>query len=95
MTTGGQIHLSGHLDVPEACLARVLAALPEHIRLSRAEPGCLEFHVAPDPDRPHRLLVRESFRDRAAFEAHQARIPGTPWARATRGCKRSYQITGA
>ena len=89
---GKHIHLSGYLDVPEARLAAVLEALQEHIRLSRAEPGCLSFSVVQDPARPTRLLVTESFASRAAFDAHQARAGASAWARVTRGLPRRYQI---
>ncbi len=93
--TGTRIYLSGHLDVPEARLGEVLAALPEHVRLSRAEPGCLAFEVTQDPARPTRLLVRECFTDRAALDAHQARLGASAWAEITRGIPRHYQISEA
>ncbi len=88
-----RLRLSGYLDVPQARLPEVLAALEAHIRLTRAEPGCLSFSVTPDPARPTRLLVAEEFRDRAAFEAHQARAQASPWAEVTRGLARHYQIS--
>lgn len=91
--TNGKVKLSGYLDMDEARRDEVLAALPEHIRLSRAEPGCLAFDVRPDPERPNRLLVEELFADRAAFEAHQARSRESAWGRLTHGLARSYRIT--
>ena len=59
------------------CLAPADAAivalhLPDHIRLSRAEPGCLTFTVTPTSD-PLVWQLDESFTDRAAFEAQRAR----------------------
>lgn len=71
---------------------RVSRRLPEHIRLSRAEPGCLRFEVFRSHADPCRFAVSECFRDCAAFEAHQARAAGTIWARATRGIPRDYRI---
>ena len=50
----------------------VAAHAPEHVALSRAEAGCLSFHIAPTDD-PLVWAVDETFRDRAAFDAHQAR----------------------
>lgn len=71
---------------------RVSALLPEHVRLTRAEPGCLGFEVFRSHADPVRFAVSEAFRDRAAFEAHQARAAGTIWARATKGIPRDYRI---
>lgn len=71
---------------------RVAALLPEHTRLSRAEPGCLRFEVWRSQADPCRFAVSERFRDRAAFEAHQARAGTTVWARATSGIPRHYVI---
>ncbi len=86
-----KIRLTGHVEVPPARWDAVLAALPEHIRLSQAEPGCLQFLVVPLVA-AGRLEVDETFRDRAAFDAHQARLAGTGWARATTGLVRHYQV---
>lgn len=73
----------------EAALIR--AHLPDHIRLSRAEPGCLTFDVAQIA--PLIWEVRESFTDRAAFDAHQTRTRASDWYRLTAGIARQYQIT--
>ncbi len=73
--------------------ARVRAALPEHIRLTREEPGCLSFDVTPTDD-PLVWHVAESFVDKAAFEAHQTRAQDTHWATQTAGIQRDYTITG-
>lgn len=72
---------------------RVIAALDEHIRLTRAEPGCLSFQVLPTDD-PMVWSVAEAFSDPAAFEAHQARAAASDWAQATRGITRDYKIEG-
>ncbi|KPP91089.1 MAG: hypothetical protein HLUCCA08_14215 [Rhodobacteraceae bacterium HLUCCA08] len=89
----GVIRLTGHMDVPEDRVATVAAALPEHLRLTRAEPGCLRFDIGRDPACPIRFEVDEAFRDRAAFDAHQTRAAGSDWARITAGCTRVYSIT--
>ena len=72
---------------------RVSQFLPEHIRLTRAETGCLRFEVWRSQSDPCRFAVTETFRDRTAFEAHQARAADTIWARATKGIPRDYAIT--
>jgi quinol monooxygenase YgiN len=87
-----QIRLTGHIDVPEARRAAVAAALPEHIRLTRAEPGCRSFDVTADPDVAGRYRVAESFASRADFDVHQQRTGARDWARVSAGIARSYTI---
>jgi quinol monooxygenase YgiN len=87
------IHLRGRLICASHAQARaVIMALPDHIRLTRAEPGCLSFDVTPSDD-PLIWQVAECFADRAAFDAHQARLAGTEWAVQTAGIARDYTIT--
>lgn len=74
---------------------RVSMLLPEHLRLTRAEPGCLNFDVVRSMSDPACFAVREVFRDRAAFDAHQKRAQASLWGRATRGIPRDYRVTGA
>ena len=65
--------------------------LPEHIRSSRGEAGCLTFEVSPTDD-PMVWEVMESFRDRASFAAHQARTRESAWFAATRGILRDFKM---
>ncbi len=88
-----QIQLNGHIDVPADRLSAVTAALPTHIALTRAEPGCLSFAVTPDPTTPGRFLVAERFINRAAFDTHQTRTKASDWAQVTATLPRSYKIT--
>lgn len=88
----GKIFLDGYLEVPPERVADVTQALPEHIALTRAEPGCLSFKVTPSPDDPGRFLVSEIFTNRAAFDAHQARAKTSAWAEITAGLSRHYTI---
>jgi len=91
----GMIALSGQLICPDAAAAaRVRAHLPEHVRLTRAEPGCLAFDVVPTAD-PLVWAVSERFADRAAFDAHQTRTAGSVWAAGAAGCRRAYEVTEA
>ncbi len=90
-----EVRLGGWIDVPPEDLDRLSPLLDEHIRLTRAEPGCLAFSVTPDPADPCRLNVTERFRDRAAFEAHQRRTATSPWGLATRHIERHYEIESA
>jgi len=90
----GTVHLTGQLRCAsrhEADLVR--RHLPEHLRLTRAEPGCLAFDVAPTDD-PLVWRVEEAFADRAAFRAHQRRTRASAWWTATATIAREYRNTG-
>lgn len=69
----------------------VVEHLPLHIALTRAEPGCLWFEVTPK-DGSLVWEVSEGFRDRTAFRAHQDRVAGSAWGRATAGIERRYIV---
>ncbi|CAD0185471.1 Antibiotic biosynthesis monooxygenase [Ruegeria sp. THAF57] len=88
-----KVFLTGHIDVPIDRLEQVRAALPKHIALTRAEPGCLSFEVTEDVETPGRFNVNEVFRDQASFDAHQERTQNSDWFRITQGIPRTYQIT--
>ncbi|MBG9885199.1 MULTISPECIES: antibiotic biosynthesis monooxygenase [Bacteria] len=86
------IRLTGRLlcaDKIEAAI--VLRHLDQHIALTRAEPGCLQFNVEPTGD-PLVWTVRERFVDQTAFDAHQSRVRASEWGRATARIKRGYVI---
>ncbi|MEO9896916.1 MAG: antibiotic biosynthesis monooxygenase [Paracoccaceae bacterium] len=79
-------------DTPEQA-ARVRDALPEHIRLTRAEPNCISFEVTATDD-PLVWQVSERFTDAQAFQEHQDRATASPWAKQTEGIARDYTVTG-
>lgn len=89
----GKITLMGQIDVPKDRLTEVSAALPLHIKLSRAETGCLIFNVTPNPDHKGRFDVYEEFSNRATFDAHQKRVASSAWGQITQGIPRSYEQT--
>lgn len=84
--------LTGYLDVPPDRLEDVRAALPLHLRLSRAEPGCHSFEVFESAAIAGRFAVSERFASRADFEAHQSRTQTSDWGRITAGLHRDYAI---
>jgi len=87
------IYLSGRLICTNEQDVRTLRAhLPEHIRLSRAESGCLSFDVSPTDD-PLIWSVQERFTDQAAFDTHQTRTRASEWFRATNHIQRDYRVT--
>ncbi|MUZ71129.1 antibiotic biosynthesis monooxygenase [Agrobacterium vitis] len=87
-----KVFLDGHIDVTEDRLEAVKAALPEHIALTRAEPGCLSFNVEACPTVAGRFIVSEVFVDKAAFDAHQQRTKASNWFTVTQGIARDYTI---
>lgn len=88
------VRLTGWLRCKNAIEAETVARhLPEHVRLTRAEPGCIEFSIEATPD-PLVWSVSERFVDAAAFQAHQARTHGSEWFRATLGITRDFQRHG-
>ncbi|MGW9114554.1 putative quinol monooxygenase [Microbacterium sp. NPDC055683] len=86
------IMLTGRLLCASAEEAGIVSRhLPRHVELTRAEPGCLSFDVTASAD-PLVWDVSERFADRAAFDAHQARVAASGWGRATAGIRRDYVV---
>jgi quinol monooxygenase YgiN len=86
------IRVTGTLTCPSADDAAIVARLlPEHIRLSRTEPGCRSFNVTRSSDSLVWVLD-ETFADRAAFDAHQSRTRASPWFAATAHLTRDFRI---
>lgn len=88
------VTLTGYIDVPPERRDAIRAALPEHIRLTRAEPGCLSFEVIESSSTPGRFAVSERFTDAAAFQAHQTRAAASDWAQISQGIPRTYEVKG-
>jgi quinol monooxygenase YgiN len=90
----GEVTLTGTLTcTSETEAVRVRTSLPDHIALTRAEPGCISFEVSPT-DNPMVWSVAERFKDAASFEAHQIRTAASDWASQTKGIGRAYKIDG-
>jgi len=88
------VYLSGYIDVPEADLKSVNLALPTHVRLSRQEPDCRQFHIRQDETIATRFHVIESFASPAAFRRHQARMKNSEWALVSKNASQFYDIIG-
>ena len=87
------VDLSGYLICASKAEAdAVRRHLPEHIRLTRTEPGCLSFEVTQTDD-PLVWRVDERFADDAAFKAHQTRTRASAWWAATAGIRREFRVT--
>ena len=78
-------------DMGQMLLAMEL--LPEHVALSRAEPGCLRFDLRQESD-PLAWQMDKLFANDDAFAAHQARNAASRWgqdsARITRDLHRTH-----
>jgi quinol monooxygenase YgiN len=89
-----EIRLSGQLVCKTAAEAAVVGDhLPRHVKLTRAESGCLSFDVTPTAD-PMVWMVAEHFADEHAFTLHQERVSRSEWGRVTAGIERRYSIQG-
>lgn len=88
-----KVVLQGYIQVPTDDLAEVLAALPIHTALTRAEAGCLVFNVTQSQCDPCRFEVYEEFASRADFDAHQHRVRQSEWGARTVRVERHYHIT--
>jgi quinol monooxygenase YgiN len=84
--------LTGALICEPSDLETVLSALPDHIRLTRAERGCLSFEVTQSETNPCRFDVHERFVDRIAFDAHQHRTRASAWWHLTAHIPRQFQL---
>lgn len=89
-----KVILNGYVMVPDGDLAAVQRELPIHCELSKKEEGCLVFDVAFDAENPNRINIYEEFRDKAAFEFHNARMAGSDWKKAARNVEPHIQVTG-
>lgn len=88
------VTLTGHITVPEDRIGAIRAGLAEHIRLTRAEPGCISFDVTENPEVPGQFDVSEEFTGASAFRAHQTRAAGSAWAKISEGLPRQYEVRG-
>lgn len=88
-----KILLTGTLTCSADEVDTVLDLMATHIRLSRAEPGCLSFELWQDELTLTRFHVSEVFRNRAAFDAHQERGSSSDWGRATHHMQRDFKIS--
>ncbi|RBO80251.1 putative quinol monooxygenase [Marinomonas aquiplantarum] len=88
-----KITLTGHIMVPHQDLNQVQQALPEHMKLTQEEKGCLAFKVTQNVHNPLRFEVYEEFIDQAAFDLHQARVKTSHWGQVTHNVERFYSVS--
>ena len=90
-----KVILKGYILVPDIDLPAVAEELPNHIRLTLQEEGCLVFDVFPEEQNASRFSVYEEFSDSQSFEAHQKRVRDSRWGQVTSNVERHYQIDGS
>lgn len=61
--------VTGHLRVDADQRDRHIALSADVVRQARSAPGCLDFHVSPDPVDLDRVNIGERWTDRASCEA--------------------------
>lgn len=89
-----EVTLTGELVCASSSDAEVVERmLPQHVLLTRAEPGCLHFEVT---RRGSSLVwdVTERFDNEDAFRAHQERVAESAWGVETALIRRDYTVTG-
>ena len=89
-----RVILEGYIVVSDGDLPQVLKELPNHIKLTKEEEGCLSFSVLQRPSEPNAFDVFEEFADRTAFDAHQRRVRRSVWGEVTANVERHYKVKG-
>jgi len=92
LETPHAVMVAGYMDVPAARRYIIEETLPRHIKLTRAESGCLRFDVNEDTDIKGRYHIVEIFKNHAAFKTHQKRSAASDWAVATKGTEPHYHV---
>ena len=70
----------------------VMELLPQHIKLTHQEKGCISFAVKQSLD-PFIWEVQEVFDSMKSFEHHQSRTASSVWGVKTQNIKRQYKIS--
>jgi quinol monooxygenase YgiN len=64
--------VGGWFEVEPSERDAFVAGRLDSVRSSRAEKGCIEYTVAPDPADPGRVILYERWEDQASLDAHLA-----------------------
>lgn len=87
-----KVVLCGYVIVPALELDMLKTAMKEHIRLTLAEPGCVEFTLTEDKTDHCKYSLYEEFVDRDAFDFHQKRTRESKWHTVSRNIERHFSI---
>lgn len=86
------VKISGTLTASGADIEIARRLIPEHVALSRAEPGCLKFNLEEAPDTPGLWVLDEEFADQSAFDFHQQRTRASQWGQASTNMVRDFTV---
>jgi quinol monooxygenase YgiN len=70
--------VGGWFEVDPSERDAFVAGRLDSVRSSRAEQGCIEYTVAPDPANPGRVILFERWEDQASLDAHLAGMQSAP-----------------
>lgn len=83
---GRKVLVTGSIQARPEHVDELLALSLEHVRRSRAEPGCISHAVHRDVEDPLRLVFVEEWADRAALLAHFAVPASRAFVKAAAAC---------
>lgn len=86
------IKITGTLTASGEDIERARRLIPEHIALSRAEPGCLKFELTEDANQPGLWRLDELYRDENAFAHHKQRTKASRWGQESTDMVRDFVI---
>ncbi len=81
-----KVLVTGSIQARPERIDELLALSLEHVRRSRAEPGCISHAVHRDAEDPLRLVFVEQWADRAALRAHFAVPASRAFVKAAAAC---------
>jgi quinol monooxygenase YgiN len=81
-----KVVVTGSIQARPERIDELLRLSLEHVRRSRAEPGCLSHAVHRDVEDPLRLVFVEEWADRAALLAHFAVPASRAFVKAAAAC---------
>ena len=62
--------VTGAFELDPADRDAYIGSLSDIMRVSRAEAGCMDYTLAPDPLEPGRVILSERWESRAHLDAH-------------------------
>jgi quinol monooxygenase YgiN len=81
-----KVMVTGSIQARPERIDELLVLSLEHVRRSRAEPGCISHAVHRDVEDPLRLVFVEEWADRAALLAHFAVPASRAFVKAAAAC---------
>jgi quinol monooxygenase YgiN len=72
--------VAGHFVVEAGDADAFVAGRVAAMERTRAEAGCLEYVMSPDPLDPTRVILFERWEDQASFDAHMTGLADAPKA---------------